>query len=79
VFDHTSNCDNSLDLFFCQSYMHNNPYQPHWDLAERPEDYIWSSARFYLLEQPAIIPLYNANLTLHKSEVSESREIKVTR
>lgn len=59
--------------------MHNNPYQPHWDLAERPEDYIWSNARFYLLEQPAIIPLYNANLTLHKSEVSESREIKVTR
>ena len=44
--------------------MHNNPYQPHWDLVERPEDYIWSSARFYLLEGPAIIPLYNANLLL---------------
>jgi putative transposase len=44
------------------TYMHNNPCQPHWDLVERPEDYIWSSARFYLLEEPAIIPLDNANL-----------------
>lgn len=43
------------------TYSHNNPCQPHWNLVERPEDYIWSSARFYLLEEPAIIPLDNAN------------------
>jgi REP element-mobilizing transposase RayT len=43
------------------SYIHNNPCQPHWNLVEHPEDYTWSSARFYLLEEPAIIPLDNAN------------------
>jgi len=36
-------------------YVHNNPCQPHWRLVERPEDYPWSSARFYLLNEPAII------------------------
>jgi putative transposase len=46
------------------TYVHNNPCQPHWNLVERPEDYVWSSARFYLLEEPAIIPLDNANLLL---------------
>jgi hypothetical protein len=44
--------------------LHNNPCQPHWNLVERPEDYIWSSARFHLLEEPAIIPSGNANLLL---------------
>ena len=42
------------------TYVHNNPCQPHWALAECPEDYAWSSARFYLLEEPAVIPLDNA-------------------
>ncbi|MBI5567166.1 MAG: transposase [Chloroflexi bacterium] len=42
------------------TYIHNNPCQPHWQLAIRPEDYLWSSARYYLLDQPAIIPLDNA-------------------
>ena len=41
------------------TYLHHNPCQPHWDLAERPEDYVWSSARFYLLGEPAIIPVDN--------------------
>lgn len=45
-------------------YVHNNPCQPHWNLAERPKDYIWSSAGFYLLEEPCIIPLDNANFLL---------------
>jgi REP element-mobilizing transposase RayT len=39
------------------TYLHNNPCQPHWQLAERPEDYIWSSAPFYLTEQAALIPV----------------------
>ena len=43
------------------AYMHNNPCQPQWCLAEHPEDYTWSSARFYLLDEPAIIPLDSAN------------------
>jgi REP element-mobilizing transposase RayT len=41
-------------------YIHNSPVQPHWALAERPEDYLWSSARFYLTEGGALIPLSNA-------------------
>jgi putative transposase len=36
-------------------YIHNNPCQPHWELAKRPEEYTWSSARYYLLDVPAII------------------------
>jgi putative transposase len=43
----------SIDLvhewFFNQKfdYLHNNPCQPHWNLAERPEDYRYSSALYY--------------------------------
>jgi putative transposase len=29
-------------------YIHNNPLQPHWNLAKYPEDYYYSSAGFYL-------------------------------
>ena len=36
-------------------YIHENPVQPHWQLAEAPEDYPWSSARFYLRDEPAIL------------------------
>lgn len=28
-------------------YVHLNPLQEHWQLALRPEDYLWSSANFY--------------------------------
>jgi len=37
------------------TYLHQNPCQERWGLVERPEDYIWSSARFYLEDKPAII------------------------
>jgi putative transposase len=35
--------------FFIQKleYIHYNPCQPHWDLANIPEEYKWSSAAFY--------------------------------
>jgi putative transposase len=29
------------------NYIHSNPIQEHWSLAARPEDYKYSSARFY--------------------------------
>lgn len=45
-------------------YIHNNPCQPHWQLAESPEEYPWSGARFYILKEPAIIPLDNAEVLL---------------
>lgn len=41
-------------------YIHNNPIQPQWQLVEQAEGYIWSSARFYLLDEPALIPLNDA-------------------
>lgn len=43
----------SIDLvhewFFKQKfdYLHHNPCQPHWQLSLQPEDYKYSSARFY--------------------------------
>lgn len=42
------------------AYIHNNPTQPQWQLVEQAEDYVWSSAGFYLLEEPALIPLSDA-------------------
>jgi len=30
------------------AYIHNNPLQEHWQLVEKPEDYTYSSASFYL-------------------------------
>ncbi|PMD99533.1 transposase [Siphonobacter sp. BAB-5405] len=35
------------------TYIHNNPIQPHWNLAHIPEDYYYSSARFYEFNQDA--------------------------
>jgi putative transposase len=43
------------------TYVHGNPCQPHWNLAACPEDYLWSSARFYLIHEPAVIPVDNAS------------------
>ena len=28
-------------------YIHNNPLQEQWNLAQKPEDYYWSSANWY--------------------------------
>jgi putative transposase len=36
-------------------YIHHNPCQSQWQLADQPEDYLWSSACFYLEERPAVI------------------------
>ncbi len=40
------------EAFFLQKldYIHNNPCQPKWDLAQIPEQYVWSSAAFYELQ-----------------------------
>lgn len=38
-------------------YLHNNPVQSHWQLADAPEDYPWSSACFYLKDEPCLIPI----------------------
>ncbi len=37
------------------NYIHHNPCQPHWKLAKMPEEYPWSSARFYILDKPSVI------------------------
>jgi REP element-mobilizing transposase RayT len=41
-------------------YVHNNPLQPHWRLAQKPEEYVWSSARYYLVDERPLIPLSDA-------------------
>jgi putative transposase len=33
-------------------YIHNNPLQPKWRLVESPEDYLYSSAAYYLKDEP---------------------------
>ena len=53
---------NAKDIFstdFLQQkidYIHSNPCQPHWTLTRTPEEYMWSSARFYHTEEACIIP-----------------------
>ncbi len=39
------------------NYIHYNPCQPQWKLVDLPEEYPWSSARFYLADLPAIVPV----------------------
>ncbi|MDW8277513.1 MAG: transposase [Anaerolineales bacterium] len=39
------------------NYIHSNPCQDHWKLSAAPEEYLWSSARFYFTEEPCIIPI----------------------
>jgi len=46
------------------SYIHNNPCQPHWNLAKSPDAYLWSSARFYLSDARAIIPIDDVRVAL---------------
>lgn len=41
-------------------YIHNNPCQTRWQLAESPEAYLWSSAAFYLTDKPCLIPVDDA-------------------
>ena len=38
-------------------YIHHNPCQPHWNLSKFPEGYMWSSAAFYMVDKPCIIPI----------------------
>jgi len=38
-------------------YIHRNPCQPHWKLVESPEEYLWSTAGFYLDGKPCVIPI----------------------
>ena len=39
------------------NYIHYNPCQAQWRLVDLPEEFPWSSARFYLVDIPAIIPV----------------------
>jgi REP element-mobilizing transposase RayT len=46
------------------TYIHNNPVQPYWLLVDKPEDYAWSSAGFYLLDSASLIPVEDARALL---------------
>ena len=39
------------------NYIHDNPCKHPWKFVDLPEDYPWSSARFYLTNEPCIIPI----------------------
>jgi REP element-mobilizing transposase RayT len=45
-------------------YMHQNPCQKHWSLSAQPEEYPWSSARFYLTDEACIIPIDDVRIFL---------------
>ena len=38
-------------------YIHHNPCQPQWKLVEKPEEYLWSTAGFYPVDKPCMIPI----------------------
>jgi len=38
-------------------YIHQNPCRFPWKISNYPEEYPWSSARFYLSDFPCIIPI----------------------
>jgi REP element-mobilizing transposase RayT len=38
-------------------YIHHNPCQPQWRLANTPEEYLWSTAGFYFAGKPCVIPI----------------------
>jgi REP element-mobilizing transposase RayT len=38
-------------------YIHHNRCQPQWKLVDSPEQYLWSTAGFYLDGKPCIIPV----------------------
>ena len=62
---------NAKDIFSAEfleqkmNYIHLNPCQEHWKLSATPEDYLWSSARFYFTEEPCIIPIDDVREALY--------------
>ena len=54
---------NAKDVFSAEfleqkmNYIHYNPCQEHWKLSLTPEDYLWSTARYYASKEPCIIPI----------------------
>lgn len=44
-------------LFQKMRYIHNNPLQEKWRLAEKPEDYRYSSARNYILNDNSVLKI----------------------
>ncbi len=45
------------DFIIKLDYIHANPLREKWRLCENPEDYIYSSAAFYLEDRPSAIPI----------------------
>jgi REP element-mobilizing transposase RayT len=46
-------------------YIHHNPCQPQWKLVDKPEDYLWSTAGFYLADKSCIITVDDVREYLH--------------
>ena len=45
------------DLLIKLNYIHNNPLQERWGLCERIEDHRFSSAKYYIADEDAGIPI----------------------
>lgn len=62
VFEPSFDWKECLDSNFIEqklNYIHNNPLQEHWKLAENPDDYIHSSASFYIHRNQGVYPVTN--------------------
>ncbi|HRK55095.1 MAG TPA: hypothetical protein PK185_14340 [Cyclobacteriaceae bacterium] len=62
VFEPSFDWKECLDSDFIEqklNYFHNNPLQEHWKLADNPEDYKHSSAKFYMHGEQGIYPVIN--------------------
>ena len=57
-------------LFQKMDYIHHNPLQPHWSLAERPEEYRYSSARNYALHDDSVMQIDHCSELLHGAAVN---------
>ena len=49
--------DNRTTLETKLNYIHNNPLQEHWNLCDLPENYKYSSAKFYLTDTKSFSPI----------------------
>ncbi len=62
VFETSFDCKECYTGEFIQQkllYMHNNPVSKHWALADKAENYLHSSARFYSCGMQGIYPVSN--------------------
>lgn len=63
---------NEVQLMICARYIHNNPVSA--EVTRKPEDYMWSSYRYYMgLDQKSPVPLNTKTLlSLYDSDINQA-------